>query len=220
MDTTLTMDGVAALAAGLLVLVGLWVGLRAVMRRTERVAALERDAAVRERGRQKLLLARALLFELDGFYRHYLRDVGAALETSEGWEGQYPVVNWVAEQPFPVYVANAGRLGELDEDTLSEVIRCYAMAAAYLSLLRDYKAAMDRVLRKEALEVSVPEARLHLNRIREALPELVQLSAELGRRLCSITGVPFHRLTIGAAKTVRATWDAEPEHDVSRARKV
>ncbi len=202
------LGSLAVLLAAVIVLLAVFLAWQSARRETERQRQLDREIAGRERSRQKVALARALLFEVDSFYRHYLREVAGALAGSEDWEGHYPVVPWAPDPPFPIYTANAGRVGELDEETLEELIYYYGAANAYVVLLRDYKTAMDRVLRKDALEIAIPEARLHLSRIREALPELVAFTASLCRKLCEITGVPYQYLRIAA----------EPEGALRRSR--
>jgi hypothetical protein len=181
-----------------MILLAVFFAWHASKRETERQRQLDREIAARERGRQKVALARALLFEVDSFYRHYLREVAEALLGSEGAEEQYPVAKGMAGEPFPIYTANASRLGELDEETLEELIYYHGAAKAYIALLRDYQWAMERVLRREAMELAIPEARLHLSRIREVLPELIASTANLCRKLSEIAGVPYQYLRIAA----------------------
>lgn len=184
-------------AAALAILVIVLLVLDAQRRAAERRHRLDLEAAARERSRQKTALARALVFELDSFFRHYLAEVHAAL--SGAGEGNYPVVKHAPAEPFPVFAGNAGRLGEFDEETLEAVIYGYAAAAAFLATLRDYREAMERVLRREATETAVPEAWLHLARLREELPGVLRETADLVRKLCEIAGVPFGSLRIAQA---------------------
>lgn len=193
------LGSLAALLAALIVLLAVLLAWQASRREAERQRQLDRELAALERGRQKTALARALLFEVDNFYRHYLNEVAEALAASSSPEGSYPIVRWPGEQPFPVYTANAGRIGEFDEETLEELIGYYATAAAYVALLRDYRLALDRVLRKEAAETAILESRLHLSRIHEALPELLDYTGSLGRKLSEIAGVPFQYLQVAKA---------------------
>jgi hypothetical protein len=190
-------ESLVAMASALVVLVVVLLVLDAQRRAVERRHRLDLESASRERGRQKVGLARALLYELDAFYRHYLADAEASL--AGAGEGHSPVVKWVPEPPFPVYAGNAARLGELDEETLEAVIYGYGAAAAYVATLRDYRLAMERVLRREATETAVPEAWLHLARLREELPGVLRQTADLARLLCEITGVPFGSLRIAQA---------------------
>lgn len=216
----LDLGSLAVLLAAAMVVLALFLVWHASKRETERQRQLDREIAARERGRQKVALARALLFEVDNFYRHYLSEVAETLTGSEGAEGQYPVVTGTAGEPFPIYTANASRLADLDEETLEELIYYHGAANAYLALLRDYRSAMERVLRKEAMELAIPEARLHLSRIREALPELIQFTASLCRKLCDITGVPYQYLRVAAEsgeaqRRPRASLYKVPEADVA-----
>ncbi len=190
------LGSLAALLAALVMLLAVLLAWQASRREAERQRQLEREFVVLERSRQKMALARALLFEVDGFCRHYLSEVAAALAASNSPEGSYPIVRWPGAQPFPVYTANASRIGEFDEETLEELIGYYAAAAAYVALLRDYRLALDRVLRKEAAEIAILEVRLHLGRIQEALPELVDYTGSLCRKLSEIAGVPYQYLQV------------------------
>jgi hypothetical protein len=184
-------------AAALAILIVVLLVLDAQRRAAERRHRMDLEAAARERSRQKTALARALLFELDSFYRHSLADVHAAL--SGAGEGNYPVVRHAPAEPFPVFAGNAARLGDFDEETLEAVIYGYAAAAAFVATLRDYREAMERVLRREATETAVPEAWLHLARLREELPGVVRELADLARKLSDITGVPFGSLRLAQA---------------------
>lgn len=189
-------------AAALVILVIVLLVLDAQRRAAQRRHRMDLEAAARERSRQKTALARALAFELDSFFRHYLADVHSAL--SAAGEGNYPVVKHAPAEPFPVFAGNAARLGEFDEETLEAVICGYAAAAAFVATLRDYREAMERVLRREATETAVPEAWLHLARLREELPGVLRQTADLARKLCDITGVPFASLRIAQAAQAEA----------------
>ncbi|MCL6481411.1 MAG: hypothetical protein K6U02_06760 [Firmicutes bacterium] len=190
------LGSLAALLAALVVVLAVLLAWQASRREAERQRQIDRELAALEQGRKKMALARALLFEVDGFYRHYLSEVAEALAASNSPEGSYPIVRWPSTQPFPVYTANAGRIGEFDEETLEELIGYYAAAAAYVASLRDYRLALDRLLRKETAETAILEARLHLSRIREALPELVDYTGSLCRKLSEMAGVPYQYLRV------------------------
>jgi len=147
-------------------------------------------------------VTRAILFEIDTFYRYHFRDPRRFLQGVDPRDCELPVVKSLQPDPFPVYQGNTARLGELDEEAAESVIRFYEGARSYVLTLRGYAAARERYLRGENAEVSETEARTLLSQTKDTLPELTKLTYLVCSQLCRLTGVAFEspRIAVAAEK--------------------
>lgn len=153
----------------------------------------------REQKRQRLAVTRAILFEIDTFYRYHFRDPTKFLEGVDPRECELPVVKSLHARPFPVYQGNTARLGELDEEAAESIIRFYEGAQSHVTTIRDYKAARERYLRGESADISETEARTLLSQMKNSLPELTKLTYVVCSQLCRLTQVPFESQRIAVA---------------------
>jgi hypothetical protein len=186
----------------------------------------QRRAAHREQDRQKRAVATALLFEIDGFYRSYLRDPRKFWAHIDPKKDALPGVRSVGENPFPVYGGNASKIGELENYNVQGIVHFYGEANSYLSMLRDYRNALEAIsylatslsITQRSSEgppwlVREGEARAHLSRLKQAVPELIKFAWLVCYYLCRDTGTEFKFPTIGVAAEPLSIKDFEPSPD-------
>ena len=171
----------------------------------------QRRAVRQEQERQKKAVATAVLFEIDGFYRSHLRDPRKLLERIDPIKDNLPGIRSVGPTPFPVYLGNASKIGELNMDNVQAIVHFYSAANSYLSILRDYKNSLDRADRAKLLSMTPrgspdlssladeAQARLNLKHMKEALPELIRFAWLVCYYLCRSTGNEFEFPTVGVA---------------------
>lgn len=163
---------------------------------------LESKANLREQIRQRRAVTRAILVEIDTFYRYHFREPCRFLETVDPFTCELPLIKSLDANPFPVYQGNTGRLGELDEEAAESIIRFYEGAKSQVVTMHTYKGARERYLRDENPDVSEAEARTSLRQMKDVLPELTKLTYLVCSQLCRLTGVPFEspRIAVAAEK--------------------
>jgi hypothetical protein len=199
----LTLDGAATLAAGIIAFVAVWLQIKASRSQIE--SQLKADRVQREASQKSEILAveKAILFEIDDFYREYLRDVRDALEEITPEAGPLPFVKRIGTTSFPVFQGNSGKIGLLSDEHAEAIIHFYGAAQGHLRALSEYKAFREKLL----LGVPIPGtdvlARINLRHIKQSLPELIKLTYIVCQKLCVITQVPFEwpRVAVAAEKT-------------------
>ncbi|MFQ5662810.1 MAG: hypothetical protein ACE5HL_03150 [Terriglobia bacterium] len=198
-EPTLTLDGVATLTAGVIAFVAIMLQIRSSRRAVEKQLNADRQARVEEQERQKLAVAKAVLFEIDAFYRYHLRDPRVFLANTDVLKADLPGVKSVAPHPFPVYYGNTGFVGRLDDEGVQAIVEFLAAAQSHLATARDYKSSMERFLRGDNPATAEVEARTYLSQMKNALPEMIKLAYIVCFKLCKLTGVPFEHPKIAVA---------------------
>lgn len=203
-DARLTLDGLMTLIAGVIAFVAVWWQIKSSREQVEKQLQSDLKAREEEQRRQRLAVARALLFEIDEFYARYLREPWKKLESFDPVSDKPLGVLSVGSNPFPVYYGNTARLGEFHEETSSDVVRFYVQAEAYVSMIRDYKSSLDSELAREKSISAGSEPRILLAFMKNAIPELTNLTYLVCQKLCVVAMVAFESLTIaGAAEKPR-----------------
>lgn len=108
---------------------------------------LDAEKRAREDGQEaeKRALARALLFEIDHFYRSYLPRALKVAQAARGKQMNSLATLAIGEPaPFDIYHANSGRLGGLGFETAVAVIRFYKIAED----LKDHVSGYGECLRR------------------------------------------------------------------------
>ncbi len=211
----LTWDGLLTFITGILAfLAGLlaFLGIRSQICHADRGLQLQLDAEKRSReddaSSQRRAVATALLFELDNFYRGYVRGMAGEIGSLPGQvDGRHYVVTpdlppfrKVPSAPFPVYGANAASVGSLPSDLTAHVLRAYSGAQWILDRVADYQLA-----REQSFEHGNQAP--YFTFARKSLEELVPiyhgaegtLSTAM-KELCNFAGVTFGAPLIAIAE--------------------
>jgi hypothetical protein len=207
----MSLDGILTFIGGALALLGMWIqsrhadkGLKAQLD-AERVARLEQD------GRRKRALAKAILFEIDNFYRIYLRDPRPVLMNVNAKDcgvGLLPVLKTPSDEPFPIMRSNGSTLGELHENYIRDIVRFYGEADAYLRTVKEYTQHFGKLVLEGSTYAPVNFAtRACLKQLQDSVQEMVNLTYLVSKELCVLASVEFVGLLIGVA----AEPDPEPE---------
>ena len=205
---TVTGDGLATLAAGIIAFCAVWWQVRSSASNLQKQLDAKRKAREEETVRQQRAVATAILFEIDCFYRLYIREVNNMLKCWDPETGELFVAKSVGSRPFPVYDGNAGNFGFLESGLAFDIVGFYSAAAQYLSALRDYKAEFERwhsakVLLRDAAGVSPQAAegiaRALLDQLKKGLPHLINFGRLACKKLCEKTGVLFEAPVVAIA---------------------
>lgn len=209
-DPKLTLDGLMTLVGGALALLGVWLSNRRATQNLQKQLDGEKAAAKDEVEREKLGVARAVLFEVDGFFRYHLLGLKEALEQLDLDQIKcLPGIKPVEPFTFPVYAGNSSKLGWLQEETLRSIILFYVTAAAHLATVqqyRDYVRDLNRLAaesRGHSISGKVPwevPARNLLRQLKDGVPEITKLIYLVCHHLCEVTGTGFGFPKIAVAR--------------------
>jgi hypothetical protein len=195
-----TPDGVMTLIAGLIAFAAVIIQIRSSSGQLRDQIRAQRDAEREEQERQRRIVARALLFEIDGLYRWLLRDVrdflrgvNAKTETLSGLEAKP-----VGASPFVVFDANAARVGELEEPLVENVVRFYMGARACLYAIERYDGARTRYMAGATTE-NEDLARQWLENVQKGIPPLILIAYKVSRDLCEALSIKFEAPRIAVA---------------------
>ncbi len=199
----LTLDGLLTFLGGLLAFFVIWRQTRHSDIGLESQLKAEKDARAEEQARRTRSVARAILFEIDGFYRAYLRDVRGSLENVVPEASPLPFAKSVGAGPFPVYSGNTSELGALDDEYVEAIVHFYGAADGYLRTVSDFKAFRDRLFIGQAPVGVENLARAYLKQMKDSIPEMIKLAYLVCHKLCALTGVPFAhpRVAVAAENT-------------------
>ena len=207
----LSLDGLMTLIAGFIAFAAVIIQIRSSSRQLQKQLEAQREAQLAEEKRQNRAVANAILFEIDDFYRFHLRDPRNFLDAIDPQKDKLPGIGSVGPSPFPVYCGNAAKIGELDVGNVEAIVHFYAAASSYLSILQEYKASMERAERGKFLSMigrgtqdlsalaDEADARMHLGRMKGALPELIRFTWLVCHQLCEFTDITFEFPRIGVA---------------------
>jgi hypothetical protein len=132
-----TWDGLLALTGGILAFLAILIQVHFSNRGLWTQLQNEESVRARERHRKNRTTATAILFEIDDFYRAYIRDVRSFLEDRSD-NGAPPVIKSAGKNPFPVFEGNTQQLGGLNQQLVEAVVHFYGLARAYAMELDEY----------------------------------------------------------------------------------
>jgi len=127
---TVTGDGLATLAAGIIAFCAVWWQVRSSACNLQKQMDAEKAARHEEVCRQRLAIASALSAEIEDFRRYHIETFA-----SKNYDGMSVKV-W--DGRFHVYESNTGRIGELGADACESVVHFYDRAMEYLGAIRRY----------------------------------------------------------------------------------
>lgn len=142
--------------------------------------ALDQRDRKRELCRKKRVVSRALIFEIDGFYRHHLKDLSQWLTDFAARQDELPptAIKSTEFDPFPVYHSNANVLGEFGEETVPSIVRFYAGASSYASLLREYRTVLnEKYISASRVQADALAGKL-FGELKDRLPNVIALACD------------------------------------------
>lgn len=155
---------------------------------------IERKHRRQDAEKQLQEIAKALAFEVDGFYRHYLTDLRETLQARIGPLKSPPT------HSFPVYHANAHRIGEFDGTEIEAVVAFFSLADSLMSTLGEAVR-----LQSENIVANNPQTKSALMevgcKLHKALPDATAHAREAARKLASRAGIPFVQPTFAIAES-------------------
>jgi len=208
-EAKLTLDGLMTLAAGIIAFSAVIIQIRASSKQLREQMRTQRDAEREEQERQKKAVARAILFEIDDFYRYHVRGVRGYLEEIARKGGLLEVVR-IAPSMLAVYRGNTSRLGELPDEVVEVVVHFYSKAQQFFALREDYKGERERHA-GSADHPNNRKERTLFSHLRDSLPGLARAAYIACERLCGFTGVEFKSPRIAIAGEDIAALNRETE---------
>lgn len=222
-----TWDGLLAFVGGLLAFLAIWRQVRHADSGLREQLKSEKKVREEEDLNQKRAAALAMLFELDNFYRAYVRGLANEIPCKRGdVEGLHyvgspflPPLRKVPSDPFPVYKANGSFVGKLPPNLTALVVRAYSAAQWVLDRVVDYQFA-----RKESLDHG--NAGPYFGFARRAVEEMIEVYrgaevtlSEATQELCKFTDVRFETPLIAVAELSKVA-EHRPDSSSLAAREV
>ena len=191
-DRKLSWDGLLTLLGGFLALFGIWWQVRHADAGLKQQLQAEKDARVGERDERKRAVSTAILFEIDRFYRYYVKNL---LKDLSSTEQAYPALESPGPAPFPVYATNCGQIGGLDSVLAGAIVDFYASAQRHAFRLCDYAERYSRG--EQRTTFGIPPSLI--SSIRSGAENLILLAYIACAYLCTYTGVPFTTAKVDVA---------------------
>jgi hypothetical protein len=199
----LSLDGAATLTAGIIAFIAVWLQIKASRSQVESQLKAEKDQREASQRAEILAVEKAILFEIDDFYREYLRDLRDALEEISPEASALPFIKDVRAISFPVFLGNSGKIGLLSDEHAEAIIHFYGVAQSHLRALCEYKEYREKLLIGVPVYGAENLARINLKQVKESLPELIKFTYLVCQKICVLTQVPFEwpRVAVAAEKT-------------------
>lgn len=183
-DHKLSWDGLLTFFGGLLALLGIWWQVRHADGGLRKQLQAEKDARTGERDERKRAISIAMLFEIDRFYRYYvknlLKDLSSMMQGHSALESPGPA-------PFPVYATNCGQIGELDSVLAGAIVDFYASAQRHAFRICDYAEKYDAARLDGSFRIAISL----IPSIKSGAENLIPLAYIACAYLCAYTGIPF-----------------------------
>lgn len=151
-----------------------------------------RGDRLRQEADQRKAIAAALIFEIVAFYHHYLVEIAAASKNAREKQAA-PNQVFLKSPPttsFPVYRANAGKIGEFRREEIEPVIAFYNAAESLLSALQDAIATAKMHMERRAA-FSSDLAVASLGKLAASTIETQELAIKACSALAMRAEVPF-----------------------------
>ncbi len=194
LEWKLTLDGLMTLLAGIIAFAAVIIQIRSSSRSVTAQMQADRDTRLDEERRGRQAVARALLFEILNFYRIYQEQVRKPLDSGSPNAVQFPTLGSPGPGAFDVYRANAGKLGQFDDQIVQSVVTFYVEAEWFVSTLDSYNRSVYRELELYQTIKMGSAPVIHLARLRERVSKLEQAALSACRNLCSIACISYDSL--------------------------
>jgi hypothetical protein len=194
---TLT-EAAAALVAGLLAFFIVRRQIRSSSADLQKQLDAEKGARIEDGKRRSRAVAKAILFEIDGFYRSQLYGVRDHLEEFAK-KRELPEVIHTSPFTFAVYQGNTATLGELPDEVVEATVHFYSRAGHYYTIREDYKANREPLTDAKGFGDNKNKAWTQFGHLKDCHPDLTRSAHEACEKLCPLAGVPFKPPTIAVA---------------------
>jgi len=208
---TVTGDGLATLAAGIIAFCAVWWQVRSSACNLQKQLDEEKRTREEEGERRKRVVATAILFEVDNFYEYYLResDTLLSLDVKNCKFTDLLFSRPASKVDMAVYCNGGAEIASLDQRIARLIVAFYGAAGSvissfsvYLDYMRNaHLSGSDPSGRRGDAEASERVARLYLRQIQKGLPKLKKLTYLLCYELCkaNVTNVAFAAPAIAVA---------------------
>lgn len=178
------LDVLATLLAGAIGAGGAVLGVM-LQRRWERRDRLE------EEERQRTEIARALLFEVVGFYETFVTDMPLRSDLIQSGAVNQVALKSPLASSFPVFTANAHRIGEFEGSEVKAVLAFYVIAGNFLSTVRDCVETQIQYLSGLQNNYAQASTRANLQKLEAMLPRVKELASGAASALAARATVAF-----------------------------
>jgi len=186
----------STIVAGLIGLIGAIIGAIIgaaitgyfVLAQTSKLLTEENRRSELEQERETKSVATALLWEIDYFYKIYIRNTCRTLATTKTSELRFYVkpLDFVA---FPIFDATADKVGLFEPDVVRSIVAFYGSARSYLETLIDYGNSMSKLQGGDVSERS--RAVMLLDKIKDISGSLVEPSKGVCQLLAKRTKAEY-----------------------------
>jgi len=173
-DPRLSWDGLLTFLGGLLAFFAILYQVRHADSGLQNQLDTERKARTREIGEQRRTVAVALLAEIRFFENYYLNAAEGALVGVDPGNCVPQSINLISPpaSSFPIFHANAYKVGEYSPDVVDSLQSFYGPAERFVRLLSDWVEARTQLYVATSNVQATNVARLVLTAIRDVLPQL------------------------------------------------
>ncbi len=186
-DPRLTWDGLLTFFGGVLAFFAILFQVRHADTGLQRQLDAEKQARDDQASEQDRAAARALLFELDNFYRGYVQSLTADAALNDALPG----LKTLPSAPFAIYRGNAAFVGHLGAGLAAAVVGAHGTADWLLNRMSAYKIARESISQLQRLNA--------WDEVRKTATNVEVLLHEVSRLLCEFSGVPFEADKIAVA---------------------
>jgi hypothetical protein len=210
-EPKLTLDGIMTLAAGVIAYVAAVRQMRLADRGLKQQLQAEKKGRLQEDEERQRAVAVAMLFELDNFYRAYVRGLAKEIPGSPKEANGpahlesllLPPLRKIPSDPFPMYKANGSSVGKLPPNLTAVVVHAYSAAQWVLDRVIDYQLARKGSLERGNAGPYFAFARRSLEEMRDIYSGAEITLGEAMRALCSFGEIPFQAPLIAIAELER-----------------
>jgi hypothetical protein len=178
------ITGILAFVAGLLAFLGIRSQIQHADAGLQRQLDAEKEARETEVSNQRRAIFTALLFEMDSFYRVYVRQLSQSLG-SWGGNGPPPLIKPVGTEWLAVYREGASQIGNLPQETIKPITTWYGHAQSLIGTLEVYSQ------RYNAGSVNLARCFGMLEEIKGELLGMAEITFFTCGLLCKHAGVEF-----------------------------
>jgi hypothetical protein len=145
----------------------------------------------KEEERQRVEIARALLFEIVGFYVNFVRDLRKRISGVPFDKSDPRTLVSPPTSSFPIYRANAHRIGEFHRNEIAAVIRFYTFAESFLSTLRSSVETQIQLWTHPQDPFVIQAAVQNVSKLQSMLPTVEELVSDTASALSKRAKVTF-----------------------------
>jgi hypothetical protein len=162
-------------------IVGSLISAAVVLYQTHKMLKAESVTRERDAERKERSLASALLWEIDDFYKLFVRDVLRTLKEASATEPLH--VKSPIYRSFIVFEASADKVGLFDPPLVQGVLGYYGNARAYLNTMSDYGQAV------ELWSANVAGGRIKATTLLSQIKKSSEKMVPLTKTLCELLAV-------------------------------